>query len=145
MLDFNSVYLRLVAYAATFFAGLIPAWLVGQLTVSPAGLFHIDFAGVSVAAVTAIVLSLAIFKKWGIKPDFFTGSDLWGSYLRVLMYSVTSLVGMLPAKIGATVVFDAVGYGMTVDLPALGIALLGGAGVNLGVFAIWGLKPPAVT
>ncbi len=141
MFDLSSVYLRLVAYAATFFAGLVPAWALGWLAVSPAGLLHIDIRGLSVAILIAVVASFSIFAKWGVKPDFFTGSDLFGSYLRVAMYSITGLVGMLPAGIAGTVYIDNLNYGLTVDLPSLGYALAAGLGLNLGIFHAFGIKP----
>ncbi len=144
LISMQNVYMRLISYAVTPILGLLPAWLLGFITITDAWLLRIDYAGLAVSGGTGLILSLAIFAKWGIKPvDVFSQPQLMGSLMRVVTYGLTTFIGLLPANIAATVYIDTLNSVLTVDLPSLAYAVASAIGLNLGVFAMFGVKQPA--
>lgn len=64
----NLVYIRIVAYVLSTLAGMIPAAWAGFVAYDAvAGTVTVSIEGLAVALVTAIVGSLAIFKRWGVR------------------------------------------------------------------------------
>lgn len=144
MFNMTNVYMRLVAYAASLLIGLVPAWLAGFVKIDAAYLLHVQMTGLAIALGSAFILSASIFAKWGIKPTILNEGSVAGTYMRLVTYSVSFIVGLLPAGIAKTVLWDAPDMILTIDLPSLGIALAVALGVNLSVFQKWGLPvPPA--
>jgi hypothetical protein len=139
----TNLYIRLVAYVSTFIAGLLPAWALGWIVLDPNGeILRFDVKALTLALTIAVVASVPIFQKWGVKPDVLVTGALSGSYFRVMTYAGSFLLGLLPANVAGSIHFDALNWVLSIDLPAFGAAWASALGISLGISKVWGLAPP---
>lgn len=145
-LQFNP-YARLAMYASMFVAGLIPAWASGWLSVGQTGVIAINLTGLALAFLIAIVGSFAVFAKWGIRPMAFSPTaPLFGQYLRVITYSLTWLIGLIPANFTGIVTLNLDTNMLYIDPHSFAVALGGAFLGNFAIFQAFGVKrPPAST
>lgn len=61
-------------------------------------------------------------------------------YLRVAIYILSTLLGMIPAAWAGFISYDAASQVLSVSVPGLVTAVAAGLTVSGGVFAIWGKK-----
>lgn len=137
----KNVYFRVLAMTLTPIMAMLPAMLVGLVTLNMTTLYlQMNYGGIALALVIALVANINIFAKWGIKTSILGDLNLTGSYLRLVTYGVTFLVGLLPAGVAASVHNDAMNHILGIDLPAFGIAVMTSLGVNFSIFGLFGVK-----
>lgn len=61
-------------------------------------------------------------------------------YVRLALYVVSTLLGMIPAAWAGWVSYDASSYRLVIDLQAVAIAVFAGSGLSLGILRRWGVK-----
>ena len=138
---FENVYFRVLAMTLTPILALIPSALVGLIKLDPETLYlQMNYGGIALALFLALIANVSIFAKWGIKASILGDLNLTGSYLRIVTYGVTFVVGLLPAGVAATVHNDTINHILGVDLPGFFLAVATSAGINFGIFAKFGVK-----
>ena len=61
-------------------------------------------------------------------------------YIRLALYVVSSMLGMIPASLAGYVSYDATTYALTIDVQAVVIAIFAGFAMSAGVLNRWGVK-----
>ena len=61
-------------------------------------------------------------------------------YVRLILYVLSLLVGMLPAWAAGFVSYDAEAAVLTVQVEALLVAIFSGSAISAGIFRRWGVK-----
>lgn len=61
-------------------------------------------------------------------------------YVRLALYVVSTLLGMIPASLAGYVSYNAATYALTIDVQAVVIALFAGFAMSAGILNRWGVK-----
>ena len=61
-------------------------------------------------------------------------------YIRLALYVISTLLGMIPASFAGYVSYDAATYALTIDVQAVVIAIFAGFAMSAGVLTRWGVK-----
>ena len=61
-------------------------------------------------------------------------------YIRLIVYVLSILAGMIPASWAGWVSYDAASEMLVISLPGLAAAIAGGLALTGAVFARWGIK-----
>lgn len=61
-------------------------------------------------------------------------------YIRLIVYALSSLLTMLPLSLSSWVSYDAASQMLSVSIPGLAAAIVGGLAMSGAVFARWGKK-----
>ncbi len=61
-------------------------------------------------------------------------------YVRLALYVISTLLGMIPASLAGYVSYNAATYALTIDVQAVVIAVVAGFAMSAGVLRRWGVK-----
>ena len=61
-------------------------------------------------------------------------------YLRLALYVLSTLFGMIPAAWAGWVIYDPDSYRLIIDVQAVVVAVFAGSGISLGILRQWGVR-----
>lgn len=61
-------------------------------------------------------------------------------YVRLALYVISTLLGMIPASLAGYVSYNAATYALTINVQAVVIAVFAGFAMSAGVLRRWGVK-----
>lgn len=61
-------------------------------------------------------------------------------YIRLIVYTLSTVLGMIPAAWAGWIAYDASAQVLSVSIPGLVAAAVAGLAVTGGIFARWGIK-----
>lgn len=61
-------------------------------------------------------------------------------YIRLVLYVVSTLLGMIPASLAGYVNYNAATYALTIDVQAVVIAIFTGFAMSAGILNRWSVK-----